>query len=125
MGIGANKFKQESELSEKCLEVKNFKTQLNFDDPVIKANACYGFLDKKKKKGLMDIIDSFQKRWFFIISSRPLNYKDYEMNENNLDASALPWWLKFDTLYYYSFEDDNDSSEPKGLIEMRYILYSF
>lgn len=117
MGIGANKFKQESELSEKCLEVKNFKTQLNFDDPLIKANACYGFLEKKKKKGL---IDSYQKRWLFIISSRPLNYRDYEENENNLDASALPWWLKFDTLYYYSFDDNNDISENKGLIELRY-----
>jgi len=120
VGIGANKFKLESDSSEKCLEVKNIRSQLNFDDPVIKANTCYGFLEKKKKKGL---IDSYQKRWLFIISGRPLNYKDYEVNENNLDASALPWWMKFDTLYYYSFDDDNDSSEHKGLIEMRYCFY--
>lgn len=102
------------------MEAKKIKSEFNFEDPNIKSNVCYGFLDKKKKKNLL--IDSSQKRWLFIISSRPLNDNDYETKENYLDASVLPWWLKFDTLYYYIFEDNDDQSEAKGTIEIRYIF---
>ena len=105
------------------MEAKNIKAQFNLDDPMIKSNICYGFLDKKKQGGLL--LDSIQKRWLFIISSRPLNDTNYETNDNNLDPSALPWWLKFDTLYYYRFEDNNDQSEARGAIDIGYFLFHY
>jgi len=116
VGIGSDKFKQDDDLSEKCLEAKNIKGQLNFDSPIVKSNVCYGFLDKKKRG--VSLLESSQRRWFFLISSRPLNSKDYYEKEHNLDSSSLPWWLKFDTLYYFAFEDNNDVSEAKGSIDI-------
>jgi hypothetical protein len=116
----SNSFFQESENSEKCLIKKKIKQEFNFEDPMIKSNICYGFLNKKKKEDMLfNIIDNNQKRWFFLISSRPLMDKEYEANDNILESSALPYWIKFDTLYYYTFKDDEDDSEAKGEIHIK------
>ena len=112
----SNSFAQESEDSEKCLEIKNIKSQFNFSDLDIKANICYGFLLKNKKDKLFE---QNQKRWMFLISSRPLTDPEYEAKDSKLESSALPYFLKFDTLYYYTFNDEEDNSEPKGEISMR------
>lgn len=98
------------------MEAKNIKSQFDFEDPNIKSNICYGFLSKEKKA----LVDYNQNRWLFMISSRPLNYADYEVRENSLDTSVLPWWLKFDTIYYYEFENkENESTEAKGTINIK------
>ena len=116
----SNSFAQESEDSEKCLEIKNIKREFDFDNPIIKSNICYGFLNKKKKENkIFNIIENNKKRWMFLISSRPLLDKEYESNDNILKASALPYWIKFDTLYYYSFENDEDKSGAKSEIPIR------
>jgi len=109
----SNNFNQEMKESNRCLEKKNLKAQFNLDDINISKNICYGFLYKKK-----DALKN-QKRFIFLISSRPLAYKDYNEESNNLEASVLPYWLKFDTLYYYSFDNDKDDSKQKGEICLR------
>ena len=64
----SNSFAQESEDSEKCLEIKNIKREFDFDNPIIKSNICYGFLNKKKKDDkIFNIIENNQKRWMFLI----------------------------------------------------------
>lgn len=112
--MGANGSEEQAVLSEKCLELKNLKSQFDFDDPNIKSNICYGFLQRRQN----NLLEPWQKLWFFIISNRPLNDKTYELNENSLDNSILPWWLKFDTLYYFVADSDTDKSETIGNIEI-------
>lgn len=104
---------QERQEAERCLEKKNIKSQFDFSDEKIKRFICYGFLHKKK-----DTLKN-QRRFIFLISSRPLADKHYNQNDDILEASALPYWLKFDTLYYYSFNSDEDDSKQKGEIELR------
>lgn len=108
----SNAFESEMQESQKCLEAKNLKSQFNFLDINIKKFICFGFLYKKK-----DTLKN-QKRFIFLISSRPLADKDYEQNDNCLESSVLPYWLKFDTLYYYSFENNEDNSKQKGEINL-------
>lgn len=102
------------------MEIKNIKKEFDFDKPIIKSNLCYGFLNKKKKDDkIFNIIDNNQKRWMFLISSRPLTDDEYEASDNVLESSALPYWIKFDTLYYYSYSNEQDDSEPRGEINIR------
>jgi hypothetical protein len=113
-GIKVSKsFEQEFEEAQKCLEAKNIKSEFDFDDIKIKKNVCYGFLHKKKDS----LIN--QKRFLFLISSRPLADKDYNEDNDCLEASDLPSWLYFDTLYYYSFDNEKDDSKKKGEISLR------
>jgi hypothetical protein len=115
----SNSFAQESEDSEKCLNKKNIKCEFDFNNPIIKSNICYGFLNKKKKEDNIFNLNDNQRRWFFLISSRPLFDMEYEANDNYLESSALPYWIKFDTLYYFTYQNEEDDSEAKGEISIR------
>jgi hypothetical protein len=109
---GVNTGNPDDELSNKCLSLKNIDKELNFSKSEIKSRTYYGFLGKKHKYKN----DTYQKRWFFIISSRPLLDINYQNDESQLDEKILPGFLAFDTLYYYECEYDTDISEAKGTI---------
>jgi hypothetical protein len=100
---------KDDELSEKLLKsrFKNLNTEL----PEIKNRIQYGFLLKKHKRDYL-----FQKRWFFIISSRPLNDIDYEKEDGMV--SKNPQGVLSDTLYYYSFDGEGEECKLKGEISM-------
>jgi hypothetical protein len=85
---------------------------LNTEVPDIKNRIQYGFLFKNHKNDFI-----FQKRWFLLMSSRPLNDFDYEKDENMIFKN--PSGIVLDTLYYYTFEDDFDDSKAKGDIPLR------
>lgn len=104
---------KDDELSIQALKAKI--KYLNPDTPEIKSRIHFGFLNKKHKKDYM-----FQKRWFFLMSSRPLNDDDYEKDDINLFKN--PSGINLDTLYYYSFDDELDDSKAKGEINMMYIF---
>lgn len=101
--------------------MKNIKQEFNFEKhPEIRSNICYGFLNKKKKgEKIFNIIDNNQKRWFFLISSRPLRDQEYDANDYTLESSALPYWIEFNTLYYFKYRNDEDDSEAKGKISLK------
>ena len=56
----------------------------------------------------------FQERWFFMISSRPLNFKDYLGDVRVMDEHQIPPLLEFDTIYMYIMGKKGDQS---GCIE--------
>ncbi len=78
----------------------------------------YGFL-KKRGKGKMK---SFQKRWFILISSRPLNRGDFLSDAEILSDTVLPPLVEFDVLYYFCMETGEDNSSAMGEIRTLDIL---
>jgi hypothetical protein len=95
----------------KALKLK-LKT-LNPEVPDIKTRIQFGFLLKKHKNDLV-----FQKRWFFLISTRPVIDLEYERDESMIFKN--PTGILLDTLYYYTFDVDTDDSKAKGDIALRY-----
>lgn len=54
------------------------------------------------------------KRWFVLISAKPLN-PDY-IDEEILQESALPPWMELDSLYQFKIESkENIGKGKKGL----------
>jgi hypothetical protein len=104
----------DEELSQKCLSLKNIDRELNMTKNEIKTRTFYGFLGKQNKYKT----DYYQKRWAFIISSRPVKDFDYINDDTMLEEKVLPGFLAFDTLYYYSCDSELDNSEAKGMIAM-------
>jgi hypothetical protein len=105
------------ELSKKAIFLK-FSRGLNIQLPEIQSRMYYGFLERKK-----------HKRWFFIISTRPLSDRNYETDDTILDDNKIPKNIAFDTLYYFQVDNENDDSPAQGNILMRYTnhfkLYNF
>lgn len=66
----------------------------------------YGFLNKRS----VGKVKFFNPRWFLLISSRPLNYKDYANDERILDETHIPPMLELDTIYYYIMGKEGDNS---------------
>lgn len=111
-GISLEKSK---EFSEKCLDLKGLRTQLRAINPqALKYRCKYGFMQKSHKSNSM----LSQKRWLFLISARPLSINDQLIDEETYNDSYLPSTLKFDTLYYYGAEDDQDISSFKKELPM-------
>jgi len=87
----------------------------NIKKEILESRMYHGFLRHKSK------VENLQKRWFFIISSRPLTDFGYDNDDFTLEDRVLPSFLIFDTLYYYECSHENDSSEVKGSYSLRYI----
>lgn len=101
--------------SDKCIEIKGLKPLLRGINPdLLKVRMKHGFVMKKHKSNFM----SSQKRWLFLISARPLLNEDQLKDEETLDQNTLPSSIKFDVLYYYSVEDEQDTSPSKGELIM-------
>ena len=103
----------EDAISEEVLLDKQIQNLINIKDPKIKARIHHGFMYKKHK-----VHDYFQKRWFFIFSSRPLSDKEYIQDDIDLDKKKQKDWLKYDTLYYFKYKDKEDDKENLGGLEM-------
>ena len=102
---------KEEILSKELLKSKGISQLIDINDPKIISRMYYGFLFKKHK-----VHDYFQKRWFFIFSSRPLFDNQYIEDDVDLEPKKQSEWLKFDTLFYFKFEDKEESS--KGSLEL-------
>ena len=104
---------QEDALSKEILDDKGITNLINIKDPKIQTRMHHGFLYKKHK-----VHDYFQKRWFFIFSSRPLFDKEYIQDDFDLDPKKQKEWIKFDTLYYFKFQNKAEFKESLGGLEM-------
>ena len=72
----------------------------------LKSRIIYGFL-KKRSKGR---VKYFNNRWFFLISSRPLNQEDFVNDPEVLTEAILPPLIEFDVIYYFCMEREDDTS---------------
>ena len=104
---------KEQKLSTNLLKAKGIDKLINLKDPKINTRIYYGFLYKRHK-----IHDYFQKRWFFIFSPRPLFDNYYLEDEVDLDQKKQKDWLKFDSLFYFKYEDKEENSENLGSLEL-------
>ena len=103
----------EDKISEEILIDKEINNLININDIKIKTRIHHGFMYKKHK-----VHDYFQKRWFFIFSSRPLSDKEYIQDDIDLDKKKQKDWIQFDTLYYFKFQDKGEDKENLGGLEM-------
>jgi hypothetical protein len=79
----------------------------------------FGFIDKQCKSKTIKL---FVPRWYFMVSSRPLNMIDF-MNDNEvLTEAALPPIIEFDTIYFFCMGNENDTSSPAGAIKVADIV---
>jgi hypothetical protein len=78
-----------------------------------------GFLYKRSKGK----VKYFNKRWFFMISSRPLNSDAFLEDPAVLNEGVLPPMMEFDVIYYYAMDREDDSSRPLGEISTLNILH--
>ena len=104
---------KEQKLSNNLLKSKGIDKLINLKDPKINSRIYYGFIYKKHK-----IHDYFQKRWFFLFSSRPLFDNYYSEDDTDLEQKKQKDWLKFDTLFYFKYEDNEINSETLGSLEL-------
>ena len=95
-------------LNDKLIKSKGIDLIINVSKPEIKSRIYSGFLYKHHKTH-----DYFQKRWFFLISSRPLKDKLYEKDDMSLEPSRYQKdWIKFDKLFYFKYEKEKEPSGP-------------
>ncbi len=96
--------------------MKGIDKIVNLEDPLIRSRICYGFLEKKQPNNYLTI---YQSRWIFLISSRALTEIRLANDDFTLNPKILKQKIKFDTLYYYEVNNENDNSEAKGMIDLK------
>lgn len=108
-----------SALSERALVDKGMISYLNnIDKDLLKPRIKYGFLNKRSAGK----VKFFEKRWFFMISSRPLDTANFLNDPRSLDETLIPPLLELDTLYYYIMGKAGDLSGQCGEIKTLDIL---
>ena len=104
---------KEQKISSNLIKAKGIDKLINVKDPKINARINYGFIYKKHK-----VQNYYQKRWFFIFSSRPLSNNDYIEDETDLESKKQKDWMKFDCLFYFKYEDKDAKSESQGSLDL-------
>lgn len=79
----------------------------------MRSRVIFGFL-RKRSKGA---IKFFNNRWWFLISSRPLNTEDFIRDSVVLGETVLPPLFEFDTIYQYFMDAPEDASGQNGTIK--------
>ena len=86
----------QDDLSEQALIDKGIANYVkSIEADMISSRVQYGFLNKRSTGK----VKFFQRRWFFMISSRPLNLNKYLNDARVMDESLIPPLLELDTLY--------------------------
>ena len=108
-------------LSKEALVAKGIQNYISsIDGDLIDTRIKYGFLNKKA--GSAGQIKFFQQRWFFMVSSRPLDSQNYLRDPRTMDETLIPPLLELDTIYYYIMGKAGDSSGQCGEIKTIDIL---
>ena len=105
-------FSKEESLSNQLLEIKGVSKLIKVNDKKIQIRMHYGIMYMKENAN-----DSYNKRWFFLFSPRPLYNEYYNTYIIDLEQDKQKGWLKFDTLFYFKC-DDNENSDYLGKIEL-------
>lgn len=122
------KFHEDLVLKAKGLASCKDRIAKKFGVNVWDARACTGWL-QKKGGGIGGVGTSFTKRWFILVSSRPLRdprpknqQKDYYGDGLILSSSFLPNWMEFDVIYYFGMDKEHDRSKFRGKIEIKDVI---
>lgn len=100
--------------NDEILKKKSLKSYFSdIAKDVFEKRSIMGYLYKKGQKQNT----KFQKRWFILISSKPI-YSNQETDEAIIKESQLPPKMELETLYYYEYDFEGDASGPKGSIPM-------
>ena len=103
-------------LNAELLEKKGLKNLLALSNPEIKKRFYSGFL--KRRKNIKEMELHKKKYWIVLISSRPLKNIDYEKDDKMIENSKLKEWLKFDTLFLFNPDDENEV-EPNLSLDLK------
>jgi hypothetical protein len=76
---------------------------MNFE--IMRSRVMFGFIKKMCKSKAIKL---FAPRWFFMVSSRPLNMKDFMIDNEVIQESSLPPIIEFDTMYFYCMGNEMD-----------------
>lgn len=108
-----NKMRKKIE-NDEIFRKKGLKKNLEeIPDAILSPRMIIGFLQKKGQKQT----SKFQKRWFFLVSSKPI-FNDSQLDEQIIQKLQLPPRIELDTLYYYTYDSEGDTTEKKGAIRM-------
>ena len=78
----------------------------------------FGFIRKRS----VGKIKYFMNKWWFMISSRPLNMEDFLHSHDILNETKLPPLLEFDTMYQYYMNKIDDKSAHSSQIKTQDIV---
>lgn len=65
---------------------------------------------------------SWQSEFYIIASSKSFNESAAQPSDQIFAASSMPAWFELDTLFMFSFENDNDESEARKKISAKDIM---
>ena len=105
--------KETEESSSAFLKSKGIDKLIDLTQPKINTRFYHNFISIKNSD-----TDQFQKKWFILLSPRPLFDKYYMEDDTDLDPKIQKDWLKFDTIYYFRCESNDDSSKNYETINL-------
>ena len=101
--------------NEEILKKKNLLLYLReIPKEILEKRIIMGFLEKKNNQ---KHFSKFEKFWFLLISCNPL-FSNEKKDENIIKECQLPPKIELDTLYYYQYDFEGDTSGVKGSISM-------
>jgi len=97
---------QEEKTSLELLKLKGIDKLIDINDPVINSRIFHGYLYKKNYED-----DGYTKKWFFILSARPVFDKEYKIDDIDLDPNNQKQWLKFNRFMFFIYEHPDESDK--------------
>ena len=92
--------------SKQYLEKYRINKLINLNDKKMLTHIHFGFMHKKQK-----FHDTFNKRWFFIFSRSCIKNTETNIDNEYLDEKKQKDWIKFDTLYYFKYDEKKNDSQ--------------
>ena len=96
----------EEKTSLELLKLKGIDKLIDINDPVIKTRIFHEYLYKKNYED-----DGYTKKWFFILSPRPVFDKEYKVDDIDLDPNNQRQWLKFNRFMFFIYEHPDESDK--------------
>jgi hypothetical protein len=96
----------EEKTSLELLKLKGIDKLIDINDPVIKSRIFHEYLYKKNYED-----DGYTKKWFFILSARPVFDKEYKVDDIDLDPNNQKQWLKFNRFMFFIYEHPDESDK--------------
>ena len=96
----------EEKTSLELLKLKGIDKLIDINDPVYKSRIFHEYLYKKNYED-----DGYTKKWFFILSPRPVFDKEYKVDDIDLDPNTPKQWLKYSRFMFFIYEHPDESDK--------------
>lgn len=97
---------REEKTSLELLKLKGIDKLIDINDPVYKSRIFHEYLYKKNYED-----DGYTKKWFFILSARPVFDKEYKIDDIDLDPNNQKQWLKFNRFMFFIYEHPDEGDK--------------